>query len=488
MTRSHASLTPFRPRSRRLLVALAACALFAPLARADTRGFVFTTDYSTGSLSEVNLATRAVAQDVAGGVCSDARLRWYQGRLYVLDRLNCDNVLVLDPSQGYAVVKQFSTGNGSNPADIVFVSPTKAYVPCYERSDLLIVNPAAGTITGHVSLAAFADADGIPEMDHAIRIGDRVFVALQRLARPSFTPTDSSLVVVIDDLTDTVVDADPVAAGVQGIRLTAKNPSTAFAYDPSSHRLAVGCSGAFGALDGGIEWVDPAALASAGVAVTEAVLGGNVNDFAWNGSAHSYAIVSDPGPPFETRLVAFDADHGTRLGTLLAPGGFVLGDCEVNDRGELYVCDGDFSGPGLLVYSTATDGLLAGPLDTGLPPNQITFDHESNAVLAVGGEPSRPAFDLVAAPNPARMGARIRMALAHQARLRLDVLDLAGRNVRTLVDETRPRVSLEATWDLRDSRGQLVRPGIYLLRARLHDESVRKSDERVFTRRISVLR
>src|SRR2546426_2700621 len=127
-------------------------------------------------------------------------------------------------------------------------------------------------------------------MDRGIRIGDRVFVAVQRLDENNgFQPTDTSLVAVIDATADTVVDVDPGQPGVQSIRLTGTNPVTTFAFDDATHRLLLGCAGHYGMLDGGIEWISPVSLESDGYAITESALGGDVSDVAWNGAQHSYA-------------------------------------------------------------------------------------------------------------------------------------------------------------------------------------------------------
>src|SRR5262249_37302608 len=67
--------------SRTLLPFLTLLALIAgtgPAAAAQSRAFVFTTDFSSGGLSTVDLGTRAVAPDVEP-VSSDAALRWYEG-------------------------------------------------------------------------------------------------------------------------------------------------------------------------------------------------------------------------------------------------------------------------------------------------------------------------------------------------------------------------------------------------------------------------
>ncbi len=451
---------------------------------ASTRAFVLTTDFATGSLSTVNLDTRAVSSDVvAGGICADARMCWHEGRLYVVNRLGCDNILVLDPANDFDPIRQFSTGNGSNPSDIVVLSPTKAYIPRYELGGLAIADPSTGALTGQISLAAFADADGIPEMDRALRYGDRVFVSIQRLDRNAFfSPTDASYVAVIDANADTLVDVDPGTAGVQAIRLTGKNPVTSFGYDDASGRLLLGCAGFYGALDGGIEWINPVTMASEGYAITEAALGGDVGDVAWNDAARSYALISDAS--FDAHLVSWSATSQTRLAYLFSPGGFTLPDLEINDRNELYVLNRQIATPGVYVFSTTNDAVLAGPLDTGLPPYQVIFDRSTD-VLAVA-EPlgtSPPIVRLSAPrPNPARHSARIGLSLLRQGRVRVEIFDPSGRRVRTLVHDARGPGDSELRWDLLNDRGERVTPGLYLVRAAVGDFY-----EKSFVQRVAVL-
>lgn len=448
-----------------------------PAHAAESRAFVLTTDFSTGSLSTVNLVTRAVSQDVepAG---SDATFRWFQGNLYIVNRFGGDNVQVVDGTT-LNTVHQWSTGNGSNPQDICFVSPTKAYVTRYESGDLLILNPQTGASPGVIHLGAFADADGIPEMAHMIRVERYVFVALERLSRPSYQPTDSSLVAVIDSQTDTVVDVDPVAPGVQAILLTGKNPITQFEFDRTSSRLLIGCVGAFGVLDGGIEWIDPVNFRSLGFAVTESALGGELADITWWRSDHSYAIVSDPA--FNTLLVSWSAASGQKLGTVFAPGGFSLTDSGVNDRDELYVCANDLFNPGLHVFAAGTDAHLAGPLDCGLPPHDVTFDAASEEVLAAGPAPRGGALALAAPmPNPALASCRLSFAMPREGAARVEVFDVLGRSVRVLVDGTVEAGAHEVAWDLCGRSGTRVAPGVYAVRARAGGEEA--------TRRIVVAR
>jgi hypothetical protein len=257
-----------------------------PAAAADTHAWVVCTDFVSGSLASADLDLRAVAPDLEP-TCADAVVRWHDGLVWVVNRRGCDNLQAVSPATG-STVRQFSTGNGTNPQDVAFVSDTKAFVSLYESASLAIVNPSTGAVTGAVSLAAFADADGLPEAARMARVGRRVFVALQRLDRNAGSqPNHPSWIAVVDADADTVVDADPATPGTQAIVLAARNPVTAFAFDPVAHRLLVGCAGRYGVDDGGIEALDTAWLTSLGLVATEAALGGDVLDVAWNATPAS---------------------------------------------------------------------------------------------------------------------------------------------------------------------------------------------------------
>lgn len=454
----HLALPP--AAATRILASLLVVAAASPAFAAQTKAFVFGTDWTTGSLSAVDLSPRTNHCDVASPG-SDASLRFWGDRLYVVNRFGGDNVQVVNPAT-YATTFQFSVGNGSNPHDIAFASATKAYVTRFESADLWIVNPQTGAHTGTISLAPFADGDGIPEMDRLMMVGPLLFVSLERIDRPGgYVPDDTALVAVIDTRADTLVDCDPAKPGRQAIRLQLANPVTTFQFDRASSRLLIGCVGRYGALDGGIEWIDPVNLASAGVAITETTLGGDVGDIVWNDAQKSYAIVADLAG--NTSLVRWSAASGALLGTVWAPGGYSLSDAELNDRGELWVCRSSFSGSALRVYSVATDAQSGVDLHCALPPVAVTFDAASAQVAGVGSAPAPFAF-APAAPNPARGTTRFAVTLPEAGELRLEVFDAGGRRVRMLASGARAAGAHEFAWDLRDDRGRRVPPGLYLAR------------------------
>jgi DNA-binding beta-propeller fold protein YncE len=443
------------PLARPLLAFIAFTAATPALA---SRAYVVESDFSTGSFSSADAATKATSCDVAS-VHSDARVRWYAGRVYVVNRFGADNIEVLDGTT-FGLVKQFSVGNGSNPYDIAFASPTRAYVTRYESTDLWIVDPTTGAHTGTVSLAGLADADGIPEMDRLVMAGPLLFISLQRVNRNAgFQPTDSSLVAVVDTRTDQLVDCDAAHAGVQGILLPRTNPVTPFVFDEPRTRLYLGCVGQYGALDGGIVRVDPAGLVADGVVCDETALGADVLDIAWHDDARAYAIVSDAS--FNTALVRWSPVTGQRLETLYSPGGFSLADAEVRpDGGEVWVCNSSFGSPGLRVFSTLTQLQVGGAITCTLPPQGITFDAATGQVTGVPTIGPALAF-APPAPNPARGSVRLEARLLRAEEATFTIHDLAGRRVRSFSRAGGPGL-IEVSWDLRDEGGRNVPPGLYL--------------------------
>jgi glucose/arabinose dehydrogenase len=75
--------------------------------------------------------------------------------------------------------------------------------------------------------------------------------------------------------------------------------------------------------------------------------------------------------------------------------------------------------------------------------------------------PSRP---LAAAPAVFRATTALECALAEAGPVRLAIYDIAGREVRRLVDGTREAGAMRVTWDGRDGAGAAVPSGMYLAR------------------------
>lgn len=433
------------------------------VSRADAL-VAITTDFSTGSLSSLSLTPPFGATPDVAELCPDAVARSYGGLLYVVNR-DCGNIQVLDPGAGFGLVREFSVGAASNPQDICFVSATRAYVTRYEDEWLLEVNPSTGTIVDWISLAAFADADGIPEMHRMFLQGEELYVQIQRLNRldGSYAPVAPSWLAVVDVSTNEVVDVRGDLAGTQGVQLTTTNPNGPMTLDLGSGHLLVPTSGSFfGPADGGIERVNLWSKSSTGLAVTEATLGGNLSRFTQWSARRAYAVVSDAS--FVTHLVAFDPATGASLGTVASSSGFNFYDCVTMAAGSyLYLADRDFIDPGVRVYNAATGAFVTGPIPTGLPPSELhVWRPATSGVDEVAGG---GLFDEGPYPNPTSRSVSFGWALpAAGSRptgttLEVRVFDTAGALVRRLPDAA-------TFWDGRDDAGRRIPAGRYLLRAR----------------------
>lgn len=336
----------------------------------ERAAFVIATDFETGSFATVDLATRQVTLPAAPArrVNADAVARLFDDRVYVVNRfgLRGDSIQVLDPTAGFTTLSDCSTGARSNPQDIAFASPTKAYVTRYESTELLIVNPSvgadcAGFVRGTIDLAAFADSDGIPEMERLALADGILYVSLQRLGRNNlFEPMGNGIIVAIDTATDEIRNA---------IELQGANPFGPLVV--RGDRLFVSTVGRFTQNDGGIEEVDLRSGTSLGWRVSEAALGGDISDFVLVSERLGFAVVS--GADFRNALVEFSPHSGTRTRTLFAESSF-LAQLRVTEAGDLYVADRSFQNPGLRIFDVRSGNERPGsPLDLGLPPFDVVF-------------------------------------------------------------------------------------------------------------------
>ncbi len=338
-----------------------------------TSAFVVTTDFSTGSFAVFPvLQPDRVTRDVER-IHSDAVARTHDGLVYVVNRLGGDNIQAIDPAAGYATRWQCSVGNGTNPHDIAFAAPNKAYVTRYESAELSIVDPTTGAdcaafARGTVDLSSLADGDGLPEMDQAVVVGGRLYVTQQRLDRRNFfRPSGQSLIAVVDVATDALIGS---------IALTGTNPfaeTAGLVPDPVTGTLLLSEVGEFARVDdGGLERVDPATGTVSGFVVTESDLGGNVTDVVVIDDHHAYAILLDARAA--SRVVRFDPATRQVVKTLVAADEFLVDIALGPDGQTLYLTDRTLKHPGIRRFAIGDDAeIMPSPIDTGLPPFDLVF-------------------------------------------------------------------------------------------------------------------
>lgn len=336
---------------------------------------VATTDYQSGSIAIVDAdSSFRVAADVTA-IHSDAVVRCFGNAVYVVNRSGGDNIQVLDPAAGFATIRQFSVGPGSNPQDIAVLTEERAYVSRLGSTQLLEVDPSTGAVRAEISLVVFADPDGTPDMAGLVYEEPFLYVAIQRLdyGGGTYLPVPPSMLAVLDTRTNQLVDVDASSAGVQGIVLQGLNP-IALHRQQSTGTLLVACAGVYGTLDGGIERVDLAGNRSLGWMVREADLGGDLIEFADVEGSRGYVTVSNSLGL--TSLLAFDRGTGAVVDTLHASSGYHLSDVAATPCGSVVVCDRNPVAPGLRVFDAESGNPVPGlsqPISTGLPPFDLEW-------------------------------------------------------------------------------------------------------------------
>ena len=84
---------------------------------------------------------------------------------------------------------------------------------------------------------------------------------------------------------------------------------------------------------------------------------------------------------------------------------------------------------------------------------------------AVGPSASDGARALPASPNPFRLSTSVRFELSQPAAVRLEIFDVRGARVATLMEgDVLGAGGHSTTWDGRDRAGRLAPPGLYLVR------------------------
>ena len=99
--------------------------------------------------------------------------------------------------------------------------------------------------------------------------------------------------------------------------------------------------------------------------------------------------------------------------------------------------------------------------ETGTYTLSVTDVTGTASKLAVADGPPGLAPN---APNPFNASTLIPYRLDADGPVRLEIYNLLGQRIRTLVDEAQAAGSYRVHWDARDGRGAVVAAGVYLVR------------------------
>lgn len=191
------------------------------------------------------------------------------------------------------------------------------------------------------------------------------------------------------------------------------------------------------------------------------------------------------------RWISSFGGHGRGTGAFRGPVGVA-----VSARGQVFVTDlanqrvQRFSAEGTYVSDVGGDAVAGGVHGLAVADGDLyVTDIRNHRVLRLVGaaagsaEAARPieAFALtLAGPNPSSTGTTLRFAVPAGGRVQLEVLDLAGRRVRTLADGTFAPGYHTQSWDGRSDSRQRMAAGVYFVLGRFDDGGhVRRVQRRV---------
>ena len=338
------------------------------------RYLVAATDFGvtgTASLVKVRFNTRFSVQRDLEAVSGDAVARASGSGIYIINRFFFDNIQILDPADGFRTTLQYSTGNGSNPHDIMEVDPNRVYITRYEPpyNDILVAERDTGDPIGFIELSDFAtNSSATPRADGMVIAEGRVLASLQNIDS-SFREYGPGVVVVIDPVTDAIVGS---------ITLAGRNPFGRPVLDEVSHHLFYAMAGVFQGtldrmLDGGIEVVDPVASTTHGLLVDDDDLGGNVSGVAIAPEGFgriAYCIVTTASGMNQVR--AFDPDTGVISPGVVYQSSSFLPEIVSDGDGYIIIAEHDINDPRLVVLSAATGQIVATP-GISLPPFSLAI-------------------------------------------------------------------------------------------------------------------
>lgn len=120
--------------------------------------------------------------------------------------------------------------------------------------------------------------------------------------------------------------------------------------------------------------------------------------------------------------------------------------------------------------------------------SMFTYDLDQPTGLAAGNPAPPGDFELLQNyPNPFNAATEIRFRVGTPAQVTLEVFDISGRKIKTLVEEVFPAGMFKTYWNGADIRGLPVASGTYIYRLKVSALS-EKENHQVFTRRMVIVK
>ncbi|MFW2332101.1 MAG: hypothetical protein ACN4E2_07430 [Nitrospinota bacterium] len=342
---------------------------------------VVTTDYTGyGSASIFNSTSSEISNDLIK-LHSDTVGRVIDDRLFFIERSGADSLIEAEFNVALNevnILNQFSTSPGSNPHDMLLISPSRAFIGLYEKSGLPLFDisesfPEEAPIKGEIDLSTYADDDGIPEIDLFFEDDDNIYFTISNMDRDNdWQPSEKgSKIIAIQK--DQLSNDDLSDVTLSEIDLPLNNPSDIFRID--EERVLIALTGSYSDYDdGGIVEFNLSDHTTKIVA-TGTDLGGNISNIAMIDEDEGFVIVSkylDSQYITELKYIKLNDDADLEISLLPSDASASFNDIVVIGS-KLIVADRDYEKPGIRLFDTTTrEELPDSPISTGkVPPFEL---------------------------------------------------------------------------------------------------------------------
>jgi len=392
------------------------------------------------NVSEVNLTSGAVNSNVATAGLFNNQIRVKDGVAYVINS-GLNEVQIFN-AQNYTPLGTIDVSNSTNPWAIEFLTGNEAAVSLLISNQVAIVDISTQQVITNIPVGT--GPEGMIFRDGRLYVTNTGF---------NGAGYDPGTVYVIDVASRTVVDTIDVSINPQ-----------ALAFD-SQGRLIVCTTGDFVGVSGNIEIVD----VQQGSVIQSIPAGTFITNVAVSSSDKVFASTFGAGVlVYDLNTGAFERDSANPL-----PGGPGLYPLTAD---EMLITD--FSNDSLFHYAGDLSRLGSwlvgdGPISVAVVDAPVSgIADETNALRS---------FQLEANyPNPFNPSTTIRYDLSSAGSVRLEVLDVTGAVVNTLVQDAQAVGSYQVDWDATDQSGNSVTSGLYFYRLVHNGSSI--------TRKMTLLR
>ncbi|MCP4646614.1 MAG: T9SS type A sorting domain-containing protein [bacterium] len=110
--------------------------------------------------------------------------------------------------------------------------------------------------------------------------------------------------------------------------------------------------------------------------------------------------------------------------------------------------------------------------ESGIYAQNIDPNGDLGPYMGINNESSfEGATSITVFPNPVSASLNIDFSIASAGNVSVEIFDVTGRLIKTLLSEERAQGTQTAVWDRRNSSGQISAPGIYFIKLRHGAES-----------------